>query len=162
MADFKERRNLRTTSSFMTRSDLKPMNCRTLRMPSVTCFLAQRRLWVWFRRLTMRILLVNVVGVTCISFCKASLPVQILRSAAAKKLSCVKLESPGIAAWVGPSWRTPCFTSSPLVVFPLVSSCTFAVCGWFFKALCITTICCMFMLNASTINVSIIVPGVRI
>ena len=44
MADFKERRNPRITSSFMTRSDSRLMNSRTLRMRSVTCFLEQRKL----------------------------------------------------------------------------------------------------------------------
>ena len=45
----------------------------------------------------------NVVGVTCINFYKASLPVQILLSAATKRLSYAKLESPGITASLGPS-----------------------------------------------------------
>ena len=110
MAGFKGRRNLRITSSFMTRSDSRLMNSRTLRMPWVTCFLGQRRLWAWFHRHTMRILLVNVVGVTCTNFYKASLPVENLLSAATKKLSCVKHESPGITALVDPCWRIPCFT----------------------------------------------------
>ena len=158
MADFKERRNLRITSSFMTRSDLKPMNCRTLRMPSVTCFLEQRRQWAWFRRHTMRILLVNVVGVTCINFCKASLPVQILRSAAAKKLSCVKLESPGITASVGPSWRTPCFTSRRwlyfllFLIFLVLLQCTAIIIQGFVYYHYMLYV--YITVNASTINVS--------
>ena len=56
MADIKERRNPRNTLLFMTRSDSSPMNSRTLRMPSVTCFLEQRRLWAWLHRHSMWIL----------------------------------------------------------------------------------------------------------
>ena len=49
-ADFKELRSPRITSSFMTRSDSRPMNSRTLRTWSATCLLEQRKLWVWFHR----------------------------------------------------------------------------------------------------------------
>ena len=97
------------------KSDSKPMNSRTLPTLSATCLLEQRKLWVWFHPHITRIWPVNVVGVTCINFYKASLLARIHQSVVTKRPSCVKLERPGIMASVGISWRTQCFTSS--VVF---------------------------------------------